>query len=84
MSRKYNLIGSLLLPLMAAPNLAYAGPQGSDRAWWPNQAQSYGSSQGYTTKPVAARDKVAPQAIGGQQACRYQGGPRSPLVCSAR
>ena len=84
MLRKYILIGSLLLPFTAASNLAYAGPQGSDRAWWPNRAQSYGSSQGYTTEPVAARDKVSPQAVGGQHACRYQGGSRSPLVCSAR
>ena len=84
MSRKYILIGSLLLPLMAASNLAYAGPQHTDRAWWPNQARSYSSSQDYTTKPAAARDTTAPQAVGGQQTCRYQGGPRSPLVCSAR
>jgi hypothetical protein len=84
MSRKHILIGSLLLPFLAASNLAYAGPQPSDRAWWPNQAQSYGPGRGYTTEPVAARGQTAPQATGGQSTCRYQGGPRSPLVCSTR
>ena len=84
MSRKYILIGSLMLPLLAVSNLAHAGPQPSDRAWWPNQATSYTASRGYTTEPVAARDQMAPQAIGGQKTCRYQGGPRSPLVCSRR
>ena len=84
MSRKHILIGSLLLPFMAASNVAYAGPQPSDRAWWPNQPATHTVSRGYTTEPVAARAQATPQAIGGQKTCRYQGGPRSPLVCSTQ
>jgi len=62
MSRKYMLIGSLLLPLMAASNFAHAGPQPSDRAWWPDHGSGYTASRGYTTEQVAARQQATPQA----------------------
>jgi hypothetical protein len=82
MFRKHILMASLLLPFMAASSLAHAGPQPSDRAWWPNQAASSAPSRGYATELVAGRDQIAPQATG--RSCRYHGNPRSPLVCSTR
>ena len=83
MSRKHVLAASLLLPLIALSNVAQASPQGSDRAWWPSNARNYSSSDAYITKPVAARTPiVAPRPSG--QTCRYQGGPRSPLVCTTQ
>lgn len=81
MSRKYILIGSLLLPLMAASNLAYAGPQPSDPAWWPNHNRNYAPSRDFTTAPVAGGVQAVPRATD-PRTCRYQGS-RS-LVCSTR
>ena len=84
MFRKHTLMVSLLLPFVAASSLAHAGPQPSDRAWWPNQTASSVPSRGYAAEPGAARGQTTPQAIGGQPSCRYQGSPRVPLVCSRR
>ena len=84
MFRKHILMASLLPPFMVASSLAHAGPQTSDRAWWPNQPASSAPSRGYATEPVAVRGQTTPQATGAQRTCRYQGSPRSPLVCSTR
>ena len=72
MSRNYIWIGLLLLPLMATSNLAYAGPQPSDRAWWPNRNRNVAPNRDFTNAPVAVRIKAAPQAIR-DQPNRYQG-----------
>ncbi len=84
MSRKHILAASLLLPFIALSSVAHAGPQASDRAWWPNQSNGYAPSRTYTTQPVAARVPVAPRPSGNQATCRYQGGPRSPLACTTQ
>jgi hypothetical protein len=80
MSRMYVLTVALLLPFMAASNLAYAGPQGSDRAWWPNWDRSVSTTDAYATRPVALDAQAAPQTSRSQATCRYQGG-RS-MTCS--
>jgi hypothetical protein len=80
MSRKHILTASLLLPFMAVSNLAYASPQGSDRAWYPNWARSASTTDAYITRPTALGDEAAPQTSRGQPTCRYQGG-RS-MTCS--
>jgi hypothetical protein len=80
MSRKRILTVSLLLPFMAVSTLAYAGPQGSDRAWYPNWGRSDATADAYVTRPTALGDQVAPQTSRGQVTCRYQGG-RS-MTCS--
>jgi hypothetical protein len=84
MSRKHIVAASLLLPFIALSHVAHAGPQGSDRAWWPNQSNGYGPSRTTITEAVAARVPVAPLPSGNQATCRYQGGPRSPLVCTTQ
>ena len=84
MSRKHILAASLLLPFIALSNVAHAGPQATDRAWWPNQPTYSAPSRTYTTQPVAARVPVAPRPGGNQTTCRYQGGPRSPLACTTQ
>jgi hypothetical protein len=80
MSRKHILTISLLLPFMAMSNLAHAGPQGSDRAWYPNWGRSDSTSNAYVTRPAALDTEAAPQTSGGKATCRYQGG-RS-MTCS--
>ena len=79
MSRKHILTVALLLPFMAASNLAHAGPQASDRAWWPNWAQNNSSGDAYAIRPTAL-DAQAPQTSRSQVTCRYRGG-RS-MTCS--
>lgn len=84
MSRKHILAASLLLPFIAVSNVAHAGPQPSDRAWWPNQSNGYAPGRATITEPVAARAPVAARPSGNQTTCHYQGGPRSPLVCTTQ
>jgi hypothetical protein len=74
MSRKHILTVALLLPFMAASNLAYAGPQGSDRAWWPNWDRSVSTTDAYVSRATALSDQAAPQTSRSQVTCRYQGG----------
>ena len=79
MNRKYIVAGLLVAPVLALSSLAYAAPQPSDRAWWPNHGRDV--SAAYGTQPAAARHQL-PMKEGGQTTCRYQGG-RS-MVCSTR
>ena len=80
MNRKYIAAGFLVAPLLALSSLAYAGPQPSDRAWWPNYGRDV--SGAYAKQPAATRDQ-RPTKEGDQTTCRYQGG-RSTMVCSTR
>jgi len=81
MFRNFAFATSVALPLVAVSSLAYAGPQPTDRAWWPSQSQSYATGSTYITRPVAAYGDVVPLATGGTPTCRYQGGSRS-LTCA--
>jgi len=78
---------SVALPLLAVSSFAYAGPQPTDHAWWPNQThgsqnQDYASGI-YVTRPVAAYGDVAPVVTIGTPTCRYLRGSRS-LTCAPR
>ena len=80
MNSKYIATGLLVAPLLGLSSLAFAGPQPSDRAWWPNHGRDAGGA--YATKSQAARDQLPPRK-GSIQTCRYQGG-RSTMVCSTK
>lgn len=92
MSRKRLFTISLLLPLMAVSGQALAGPTVTDRNYWPNEvrAQTLQNAKQVDTDWYQAhasglktaktpRRQATPST--GQQTCRYQGGPKLPLVC---
>ena len=82
MTRTFLTAGLVVVPILALSTVAHAGPQPSDRAWWPNY--NLNANAGHATRLVGARDQVTPTERRRRTTCRFQAGPRSGTVCTAR
>lgn len=86
MIRTSLLTASLILPIVAIATVANAGPNASDKRYWPADARVESPMSAYAMERRGFAFEAAPVAIGGAYRVpvakpqTYQGGPKSGLT----
>jgi len=85
MIKKCLLSASLILLVMAIATIANAGPNASDKRYWPSEARVESPASAYAMERRGSASQAAPVAIGGSYRFpvskpQYLGGPKSGLT----